>query len=246
MEVNAKVKELEEELKLLKSEIRNVLVDIREVILDRSNPLGEDHESAFIRMDLNTTARAMAAEAGAHEAMRAGEHAAEGAEEPVEAGEDAPDEEAGFGAFAGPPPDVHPDEQEDLAPGPGPEDAARGEESTEAEPPPKVIRRDLRQAPALEPETTKMEQTEIPPMYMAASLPPLSGNGSLSAWVSEAMETIGPENLERVIAMERLWGALPPNISRALAYLHELLQASHEANPQWLKVMQDLDRLASL
>lgn len=239
MEVNAKVKELEDELKLLKAEIRNVLLDIREVILERTNPLGEEHESAFIRMDLNTTARAMAAEAATHEAAKAAEEAAAQAgqgEEPSDAeGEDCA--EAEFGAYAGPPPETHQEEP----------DAEAGEAEEAGEPPPpKVIRRDPRQL-IFESEGSVEPATNIPPMYQAAtSLPPLSGNGSLSAWVTEAMDTIGPENLERVIAMERLWGALPPNISRALAYLQELLQQSQEARPPWLKVMQDLDRLASL
>lgn len=245
MEVNTKVKELEEELKLLKAEIRNVLVDIREVILDRSNPLGEEHESAFVRMDLNTTARAMAAEAGAHEAMKAAEHAAGGAGEPAEAADGAPGEEAEFGAFAGPPPEVHPDEVEDLPANAEAEAAAHGEEPAEDEPPPRVIRRDLRQASVFEPETATMEQTEIPPMYMAG-LPPLSGGGCLSDWVTGAMDTIGPQDLERVIAMHRLWGALPPNLSRALAHLQELLHTSQETRPPWLKVLRDLDKLASL
>lgn len=255
MEVNAKVKELEEELKLLKAEIRNVLLDIREVILDRSNPLGEEHESAFIRMDLNTTARAMAAEAAAHEAAKFADQAQASAEpeEPIELA-DEPD----HGATAGPPSEAGETGVEGataaaidvddggLAAGLDPLEGDAGPgEAVADEPPPKVIRRDPRQAPSFEPEATVMETTEIPQMYMA-SLPPLSGNGSLSAWVTEAMDAIGPENLERVIAMHRLWGALPPNISRALAYLQELLQTSQDARPPWLKVMQDLDRLASL
>ncbi len=238
MEVNAKLKELEDELKLLKAEIRNVLLDIREVILERTNPLGDEHEAAFIRMDLNTTARAMAAEAAAHEAAKAAEQAAEtSAAEPEDSGGDGSEDE-GFGAYAGPPPETHSEEP----------DAPQAAET--AEPPqdeaPKVIRRDPRSHLMFEPEGAMETPTTIPPMYQASSLPPLSGNGSLSAWVTEAMDTIGPENLERVIAMERLWGALPPNISRALAYLQELLQQSQEARPPWLKVMQDLDRLASL
>lgn len=238
MEVNAKVKELEDELKLLKAEIRNVLLDIREVILERTNPLGEEHESAFIRMDLNTTARAMAAEAATHEAAKAAEEAAAEAARAQEddSAEGEETAEAEFRAYAGPPAETHQEES----------DLEAGEAEDAGEPPPKVIRRDPRQL-ILESEGAMEPATNIPPMYQAAtSLPPLSGNGSLSAWVTEAMDTIGPENLERVIAMERLWGALPPNISRALAYLQELLQQSQEARPPWLKVMQDLDRLASL
>lgn len=243
MEVNAKLKELEDELKLLKAEIRNVLLDIREVILERTNPLGDEHESAFIRMDLNTTARAMAAEAAAHEAAKAADEAAEAAEAGPHGDAGASTEDAGAGeepgANAGPPPVTDPEGGESP-----PEE---GEGPPADGPPPKVIRRDPREYMTFEPEGAMETPTNIPPMFQAAtSLPPLSGNGSLSAWVTEAMDTIGPENLERVIAMERLWGALPPNISRALAYLQELLQQSQEARPPWLKVMQDLDRLASL
>lgn len=241
MEVNAKLKELEDELKLLKAEIRNVLLDIREVILERTNPLGDEHEAAFIRMDLNTTARAMAAEVAMHEGVKAGEEAAEMAGAGGEEGGDAAaDDEAAddaLGAYAGSP-ETHPEEP--GAP-PGDEDAGR---QVEQEPAPKVIRRDPREHLTFEPEDAMETPTNIPSMYQAAdSLPPVSG--SLSAWVTEAMDTIGPENLEKVIAMERLWGALPPNISRALAYLQELLKQSQEARPPWLKVMQDLDRLAS-
>ena len=67
MEVDAKVKELEDEVKVLKAEIRNVLLDIREAILDNTNPLSEQ-EPAYLRMDLNTTARAMAADEAARAA----------------------------------------------------------------------------------------------------------------------------------------------------------------------------------
>ena len=70
MEVNAKLKEMEEEIKVLKAEIRNVLLDIREVILERTNPL-EEGQAQMIRMDLRTTASAVAAEAAAHEARNA-------------------------------------------------------------------------------------------------------------------------------------------------------------------------------
>jgi len=61
VEVDAKVKELEDEVKVLKAEIRNVLLDIREAILDNTNPLSEQ-EPAYLRMDLTTTARTVAAE----------------------------------------------------------------------------------------------------------------------------------------------------------------------------------------
>jgi hypothetical protein len=81
-------------------------------------------------------------------------------------------------------------------------------------------------------------------MYMA-HLPPLSGGMSLAAWVGRALEAIGPKNLEHVIAMHRLWGTLPPNVSRALAHLQALLHSTQDPNPAWLKVMEDLDRIAS-
>ncbi len=253
MEVNAKLKELEEELKVLKAEIRNVLLDIREVILDKSNPLAEEHESAFIRMDLNTTARAMATEVAAHEAAKAADQPAEHSE--LAKGSEEPDELA----TAGPPPKSHvvravAGETDAGAEPDGPEalpDARRDpaadhvQEESDAETP-RVFKRSPGQPlPSTLERDEITEPTEIPPMYMA-HLPPLSGNGSLSAWLTEALAAIGPQELERVIAIHRLWGALPPNLSRALAYLQELLSSSEEAQPPWLKVMQDLDRLASL
>ena len=82
-------------------------------------------------------------------------------------------------------------------------------------------------------------------MYQA-SIPPLNGTVNVSSWLTEALEAVGPQELERIITIHRLWGNLPPNISRALAYLQELLQTTEEEEPRWLKVMQDLDRLASL
>ena len=59
MDVNTKVKELEDELKVLKTEIRNVLLDVREVILERANPLSQG-EPAYLRVDLKTTAQTIA------------------------------------------------------------------------------------------------------------------------------------------------------------------------------------------
>jgi hypothetical protein len=88
-------------------------------------------------------------------------------------------------------------------------------------------------------------RTEIPDMFMA-DLAPLSGDGSLADWVTSAIDNVGVEDLRRVIAMFRLWGNVPPNISRALAHLQELLTNSDEPRPPWLKVLQDLDKLASL
>jgi len=282
MEVDAKIKELEDEFKVLKAEIRNVLVDIREVILERTNPLAEDHQSAFIRMDLNTTARAMASEAIAHEAARATDsappqahedtpdqhtqehshdeqgHVFEGQDEPSDRDVDQPEgvkvilaEEIEAAAEAEAPEPVleaspssepladavHDDDAGDE-PGQGPVD----------EPTPKVIRRDLRQrarngTPDM--ESDAIMTTEIPPMYQADTLP-LSGTINISEWLTYALDNVGPKELERIIAIHRLWGNMPPNISRALAYLQELLSETEESDPPWLKVMQDLDKLASL
>jgi hypothetical protein len=187
VEVNAKVKELEDEVKVLKAEIRNVLLDIREAILDNTNPLAEQ-EPAYLRMDLTTTARSMAAE----EATRAARDAME---------------------------------------------QARAEQPTESEP--------------VEPETDgdgglPPKPTQIPSAAYLASLLPTGANGGLAAWVTEAMAAIGPQDLERVIAIHRLWGSLPPNISYALAHLQRLIRSSpKEADPPWLKTMRDLERLAS-
>jgi len=281
MEVDAKIKELEDEFKVLKAEIRNVLLDIREVILERTNPLAEDQQSAFIRMDLNTTARAMASEAAAHEAARATDsapqqlheatsdqhtqehshdeqgHVLEGQDEPsdrdvghpegvkvipageIEAAAEAEAPEPVLDASpSGEPPEgtVHDDEAGDE-PGADPD-----------EPAPKVIRRDLPQRArngATDLETDAIMPTEIPPMYQADSLP-LSGTINISEWLTYALDNVGPKELERIIAIHRLWGNMPPNISRALAYLQELLSETEENDPPWLKVMQDLDKLASL
>jgi hypothetical protein len=63
--------------------------------------------------------------------------------------------------------------------------------------------------------------------------------------VAEAMAAIGPQQLDRVITIHRLWGYLPPNISQALAHLQELIRCSQEPEPAWLKIMQDMERLSS-
>jgi hypothetical protein len=217
MEVSAKIQELEQELKVLKAEIRNVLLDIREVILDRTNPLAEEHESAFIRMDLNTTARAVAAETAAREATKVMDQA--------------------------PPPDVAAVDVNASVPS-----AAQTGETWETAPMQSAATPDaeagrLAGAPGAD---APLDSADIPPMYMARNLAPLSGNAPLSDWLASALAEVGPQELERIIAIHRLWGALPPNISRALAYLQELLRTTEERNPRWLKVMQDLDRLASL
>jgi ABC-type uncharacterized transport system YnjBCD permease subunit len=83
----------------------------------------------------------------------------------------------------------------------------------------------------------------LPPYH--AYLPLAIGTGSLAAWVAEAMAAIGPQQLDRVITIHRLWGCLPPNISQALAHLQELIRCSQEAEPAWLKIMQDMERLSS-
>ena len=228
MEVNDKISELEDELKLLKAEIRNVLLDIREVVLERRNPLAEEHESAFIRMDLNTTARAMAAEAAAHEAVKASDLApAESADADEES---AADEEPAPEPVANQPQDA-PEPEAPVDPAPPPAQAVE-------------IARETLTATAVETEAP-MDSPEIPQMFMA-DLAPLSGNGSLADWVSQAIDNVGVEDLRRVITMFRLWGNVPPNISRALAHLQELLASTNEPRPAWLRVLQDLDRLASL
>ncbi len=250
MEVNAKLKELEEEFKVLKAEIRNVLLDIREVILERTNPLGEEHESAHLTLDLNTTARAMAAEAASHEAMRANDASSRlGGGEIPDAAAGSPvsllaDDEPADGPSEG----VITLESEEA----GSEQATAAPPETSGEPegaasPPKVIRR----SPTADPAAFQPEEqlpTEIPPMFQAyqANVPPLSGNISVSSWLTAALEAVGPQELERIITIHRLWGNLPSNISRALAYLQEMLQATEETEPPWLKVMQELDRLAAL
>jgi len=228
MDVNTKLQEMEEEVKVLKAEIRNVLLDIREVILERTNPL-DGPEPALIRMDLRTTASAMAAEAAAHEARNAME-AAEAME-----------------------PTPHPEEHattslpiaaEALHPAPEPAPEAHADEPIEEPPPPKVIRRDPRELKMLA-EEKDQQPIEIPSAYRV-EFAPLSGNGSLSAWLSAALQAVGPHELSRIIAVHRSWGNLPPNISRALAYVQEMLEETQDTDPAWLRVMQQLDELASL
>jgi hypothetical protein len=207
MELNNKVKELEDELKVLKAEIRNVLLDIREVILEKHNPLAEEHESAFIRMDLNTTARAMAAEAAGREAAKAVDEA--GKADGEEADEEKPKEEE------------------------KPKGKGKGKGSKEA--------------PKAEPEVpvdAPLEPAEIPPMYRAYTSGPASALG-LATWVIDAMKAIGPHQLDRVIAIQRLCGNLPPNVSEALSHLQELIRTSEGEEPPWLGALQDLDKLAS-
>jgi hypothetical protein len=84
----------------------------------------------------------------------------------------------------------------------------------------------------------------LPPMQLAYLLP-TGAMGGLAAWVAEAMATIGPQDLERVITIHRLWGSIPPNISYALAHLQRLIRSSQQKDPPWLKIMQDMEKLAS-
>lgn len=229
MEVDTKVKELEDEVKVLKAEIRNVLLDIREAILDNTNPLSEHQEPAYIRMDLNTTARSLAAS----EAARAAREMMDQAE-----GEKDKDQEPETPVSADLPPEEEAVEQE-MSEEPM-ESAPEEPESGDGGPPAngKASRKNKapKEAP-VEPET-------VPSMYLT-SLLPTGATGGLAAWVTEAMAVIGPQDLERVITIHRLWGSLPPNISYALAHLQRLIRSSQNAEPAWLKVMQDMERLAS-
>lgn len=231
MEVNTKIKELEDEIKVLKAEIRNVLLDIREVILDRSNPLAEEHESAFIRMDLNTTARTMAAETAAHEANKALEAASDQdrARPPEPDGQDAPAERA------------HAKEKgsrKAKGAAAGSQGEAPSKPSTRAKPSPNSG------APQTPPADAPALDTEIPAMYRASTPTPGSVAG-LAAWVMDSLSAIGPERLQRVISICRLWGSLQPHHAEALAQLQELIQSSEELDPPWLRVLQDLDRLTA-
>ncbi len=272
MDVNTKVKELEDELKVLKTEIRNVLLDVREVILERGNPLGAETESAYLRMDLRTTAQAVAAEEAARAAAGAAAGAAADAaaeaieqskppEHPrqkdlVEEAEPEQQAEAELAEEAEPEPQAEdePEEPENAEPASPPPEAealeqASGEELMAMEP----------QGPENGGSSVPTGKTSRPPEWPldatldAAAIPPIfrayplltSGTGSLAAWVAEAMAAIGPQRLERVITVYRLWGSLPPNVSQALAHLQELVRSSQEVDPPWLKIMQDMERLSS-
>lgn len=213
MELNTKVKELEDELKVLKAEIRNVLLDIREVVLDKTNPLSEEHESAFLRMDLNTTARSIASDAAAREAGNAAN---------LEDEKPEPEEEK-------------------------PEDDKDGtdEPTDSAEPPSKGKGSRKGKGKGSKPEAAPPDPADIPTMYRA-SVPTGASATGLAAWVADAMGVVGPQQVDRVITIHRLCGTLAPNISEALAHLQELIRSSsEEEQPHWLKVLQDLDRLAA-
>jgi hypothetical protein len=239
MELSTKVKELEDELKVLKAEIRNVLLDIREVVLNGSNPLADHQEPAYLRMDLNTTARAMAAEEAtraAREAMEQVRGQEDKAEEPKaeEALEEEKVEEETEPEVEEVPEQVEGEEDTE-------DELEEAEASDEADGPPpngKAYRRGRTGPEAL------LGGTQIPPAYFASLLPTGAASG-LAAWATEAMATLGPQDLERVITIHRLWGSLPPNISYALAHLQRLIRSSREREPAWLKVMQDMEKLAS-
>jgi hypothetical protein len=235
MELNSKVQELEDELKILKAEIRNVLLDIREVILDRTNPLSDEHESAFIRMDLNTTARALAAEVGAREAMKGAETT-----EAVP-GEEEAEEEAGHAEA-----DSHPDEQPSSDGDIDRDGTADGEDPPAVEaphqPPKGKTRKGKGAKPAhgnLETADTGVERAGIPAMFRASA-----SAASLASWVIGAVREIGPQQVDRIITIHRLCGTISPNVSEALAHVQELIRSSEEEEPTWLRVLQDLEDLA--
>jgi outer membrane biosynthesis protein TonB len=244
VEVDAKVKELEDEVKVLKAEIRNVLLDIREAILENTNPLSEQ-EPAYLRMDLNTTARALAAEEAAR-AMRDATDQAKG-EEPTES---EPEEPAAPEADV--PPEPPPEEETEEATGEEPteSEAEEAEEATGEEPTESEAEESEASGDGGLPANGKgsleaaLRRSQLPPMQLAYMLP-TGAVGGLAAWVTEAMATIGPQDLERVITIHRLWGSLPPNISYALAHLQRLIRSSQKADPPWLKIMQDMEKLAS-
>jgi hypothetical protein len=59
------------------------------------------------------------------------------------------------------------------------------------------------------------------------------------------MKALGPHQLDRVIAIHRLCGNLPPNVSEALTHLQELIRTSEGEEPPWLDALQELDKIAS-
>jgi len=250
MELNTKVKELEDELKVLKAEIRNVLLDIREVILDRTNPLAEEHQSAFIRMDLNTTARALASEAGAREAAHAVEQAqatAHGEAEHPRPADRAADPPAAAQIAAEQPAAAQTAAEQPAAAQTAAEQPGSVQGSAEQEPGPKEKggregkKAKTSAAGGSSPEPA-LAAAEIPPMYRAAT--PVSGSAlALTTWITEAIGSIGPQQVDRIITIHRLCGTLPPNVSEALAHLQELIRSSEDQEIRWLKTPQDLESL---
>jgi len=250
VEVNAKVKELEDEVKVLKAEIRNVLLDIREAILENTNPLTEQ-EPAYLRMDLTTTARTIAAE----EATRAARDAVDQAKAEEPKAEEPKAEEPKAEEPEAEEPEVEEPEAEEPE-----EDAAEQAEDQEPtedkleEPEPggdgdlssngKASRKRKGKGKDKALPDAPLGAAGLPPMQLAYLLP-TGAMGGLAAWVAEAMATIGPQDLERVITIHRLWGSIPPNISYALAHLQRLIRSSQQKDPPWLKIMQDMEKLAS-
>jgi flagellar biosynthesis GTPase FlhF len=253
VEVNAKVKELEDEVKVLKAEIRNVLLDIREAILENTNPLTEQ-EPAYLRMDLTTTARTVAAE----EATRAARDAIDQAKAKEPKAEEPKAEEPKAEEPKAEEPEAEEPKAEEPEAEEPEEDAAEQAEDQEPtedkleEPEPggdgdlssngKASRKRKGKDKAL--PDAPLGAAGLPPMQLAYLLP-TGAMGGLAAWVAEAMATIGPQDLERVITIHRLWGSIPPNISYALAHLQRLIRSSQQKDPPWLKIMQDMEKLAS-
>jgi hypothetical protein len=194
-------------------------------------------------MDLTTTARSLAAE----EATRAARDAIDQAkaeepkaEEPKEeAAEQAEDQEATEDESEEPEEETA-EQAEDLEPTEDkleePEPSGDGDLPSNG----KASRKRKSKAPPDAPLGT----AGLPPMQLAYLLP-TGAMGGLAAWVTEAMATIGPQDLERVITIHRLWGSIPPNISYALAHLQRLIRSSQQKDPPWLKIMQDMEKLAS-
>jgi hypothetical protein len=205
-------------------------------------------------MDLRTTASAMASEAASHESRKAMDEAEGIAHSGGDSGASHSDPSAV-------PPHVHAEVLRASEESP-PEILEEAHDEPAEEPveetPPKVIRREPRELKMLADEKEQQQSDiPIPPAYrrethspyQVAFAPlgaPLNGSGSLSAWITEALTTVGPQELSRIIAVHRSWGNLPPNISRALAYLQEMLEQTTDADPAWLRVMRQLDALASL
>ena len=236
MDADTKVKELEEEFKILKAEIRNVLLDIRENILENNNPLGDDQKGAFIRMDLNTTAQTMASNAVTQAANDA-VHNTQQPQPEVESAIPAPVATATI-------PAAELVDEEPSAPEAPPAAAPDTSGLGDADPKPdqdapKVIKKEFR---SVMPEPNETITAEIPEMYRVSGS--LEDVPRLSDWLGTALATVGPRELERVIAIERLWGNLPPNVMRALSYVLDLLKETEDAEPPWLHVMRDLDRLS--
>jgi hypothetical protein len=193
-------------------------------------------------MDLNTTARALAAEEAAR-AMRGAAEQAKG-EEPTESEPEEPEADVP----AEPPPEE--ETEEEAGEEPTESEAEEPEEATGEEPTESEAEESEASGDGGLPANGKgsleaaLRRSQLPPMQLAYMLP-TGAVGGLAAWVTEAMATIGPQDLERVITIHRLWGSLPPNISYALAHLQRLIRSSQKADPPWLKIMQDMEKLAS-